>query len=99
MLKRALIPEAVLEIRENAMEQAEWGTVGKRNAAHLAPEDTCAAGVNDLPGAKTAMKGVGETVGGAVDTVDSTATSVSDTATGAVPRALRGGVSWWECPL
>jgi len=48
---------------------------------NLAPEPY---GVNDLPGAKTAMKGVGETVGGAVDTVDSTATSVSDTATGAV---------------
>jgi len=48
---------------------------------NLAPEPY---GVNDLPGAKTAMKGVGESVGGAVDTVDSTATSVSDTATGAV---------------
>jgi len=48
---------------------------------NLAPEPY---GVNDLPGAKSAMKDVGETVGGAVDTVDSTATSVSDTATGAV---------------
>jgi len=48
---------------------------------NLAPEPY---GMNDMPGAKTAMKGVGETVGGAVDTVDSTADSVSSTATDAV---------------
>merc|ERR1719321_2269733 len=39
-------------------------------------------GVNDIPGSKTAMKGVGETVGGGVDAVDGAGKSVTSTVTG-----------------
>merc|ERR1719321_644410 len=39
-------------------------------------------GVNDIPGSKTAMKGVGETVGGGVDAVDGGAQAVTGTVTG-----------------
>jgi len=50
------------------------GTLG----VDLAPQPP---GVNDIPGAKGAMKGVGKTVGGSVETVEGGA----DTVTGAVP--------------
>merc|ERR1719421_1562748 len=49
------------------------GTLG----VDLAPQPP---GINDVPGAKGAMKGVGKTVGGGVETVDGAA----DTVTGAV---------------
>merc|ERR1719446_235604 len=50
------------------------GTLG----VDLAPQPP---GINDVPGAKSAMKGVGKTVGGSVETVEGGA----DTVTGAVP--------------
>merc|ERR1719281_299904 len=50
------------------------GTLG----VDLAPQPP---GINDVPGAKSAMKGVGQTVGSGVKTVDGAA----DTVTGAVP--------------
>merc|ERR1719460_1848410 len=50
----------------------------------LAPEPY---GVNDMPGAKKAMKNVGETVGGATDTVNSGA----DTVTGPVADTVADG--------
>jgi hypothetical protein len=45
----------------------------------LAPQPP---GVNDIPGAKGAMKGVGETVGSGVDTVDGAGKTVTSTVTG-----------------
>merc|ERR1719420_1361701 len=39
-------------------------------------------GVNDIPGAKSTMKGVGETVGGGVDAVDGAGKTVEKTVTG-----------------
>merc|ERR1719446_1391267 len=51
------------------------GTLG----VDLAPEPP---GVNDIPGAKNAMKGVGKTVGGSVETVDGAADTVTGTVTG-----------------
>jgi len=47
----------------------------------LAPEPV---GISDLPGAKTAMKGVGETVGTGVNAVDGAASTVTDPVAGAV---------------
>jgi len=41
-------------------------------------------GVNDIPGAKGAMEGVGETVGGAANTVEGTVSDTTDAAAGAV---------------
>ena len=51
------------------------GTVG----VDLAPQPP---GINDVPGAKSAMKGVGKTVGGSVETVDGATTSVTGAVTG-----------------
>merc|ERR1719213_525602 len=51
------------------------GTLG----VDLAPEPP---GVNDIPGAKSAMKGVGKTVGGSVETVDGATSSVTGAVTG-----------------
>merc|ERR1719450_914015 len=45
----------------------------------LAPQPP---GVNDIPGAKSAMKDVGQTVGGGVETVDGAADTVTGTVTG-----------------
>merc|ERR1719197_1898025 len=52
------------------------GTLG----VDLAPQPP---GVNDIPGAKGAMKGVGETVGSSVKTVDGAAETVTSPVTGA----------------
>merc|ERR1719287_233946 len=52
------------------------GTLG----VDLAPQPP---GVNDIPGAKGAMKGVGKTVGGSVETVDGAADTVTGPVTGA----------------
>jgi len=51
------------------------GTLG----VDLAPEPP---GVNDIPGAKGAMKNVGKTVGGSVETVDGATETVTGTVTG-----------------
>merc|ERR1719197_1901395 len=51
------------------------GTLG----VDLAPQPP---GVNDLPVAKGAMKSVGKTVGGSVETVDGAADTVTGTVTG-----------------
>jgi len=51
------------------------GTLG----VDLAPQPP---GINDVPGAKSAMKGVGKTVGGSVETVDGATSSVTETVTG-----------------
>jgi hypothetical protein len=52
------------------------GTLG----VDLAPQPP---GINDVPGAKGAMKGVGKTVGGSVETVDGAADTVTGPVTGA----------------
>jgi hypothetical protein len=51
------------------------GTLG----VDLAPQPP---GINDVPGAKSAMKGVGKTVGGSVETVDGATSSVTGAVTG-----------------
>merc|ERR1719172_217936 len=45
-------------------------------------------GVNDIPGAKSTMKGVGKTVGGATNTVNNGAETVTGTVSDAVPTGF-----------